>query len=129
MAWWSTQFIFQGDTLIAEGLEPLFLQEVEWIVQEQPDQAASGAEPYTRIIVSGYALYGKLQGYYALGVSHWYLDRTANRLLLSETSQRNSEPVASLSKAQQAIIRECLVRLNPEAWETSNISFRKQLGA
>ena len=87
----------------------------------------NGSEPYTRVIVSGYALYGKLRGFYALGVAHWQLDRSSGRLFMSEASQRNSEPVSSLSSAQRAIIRECLIDLNPEAWETSNASFRNQL--
>jgi hypothetical protein len=129
MAWWTTNLIFQGDTLIAEGLDPLFLQDIQWAVRDQVDKPPNGIELYTRVIVSGYALYGKLRGYYALGVAHWSLDRTAGCIFLSETSQRNSEPVSSLTLTQRAAVRECLIRLNPEAWETSNISFRRQLEA
>jgi hypothetical protein len=129
MAWWTTQFIFKGDILISEGLEPVFLGNVEWTVQDHSAKSPNGTEPYTRVIVSGYALYGQLRGYYALGVAHWTLDRTTDRAFLSETSQRNSEPVSSLTPTQRAIIRECLIRLNPEAWEASNISFRRQLEA
>jgi hypothetical protein len=129
MAWWTTQFIFEGDVLIAEGLEPMSLAEIEWIVQETADRPLNGSERYTRVIVSGYALYGQLRGYYALGVAHWVLDRANGRAMWSELSQRNSEPVSSLSPTQRAVIRECLSRLNPEAWETSNVSFRRQLEA
>jgi len=129
MAWWTTQFIFQGDTLIAEGVEPIFLREVEWMVQDSLNPSPDETKPYTRVIVSGYALYGQLRGYYALGVAHWFLDWAADRAFLSENSQRNSEPVSSLTPMQRAIVRECLIRLNPEAWEASNISFRRQLEA
>ena len=130
MAWWNTYFIFQNDALIAEGFEPPFLHNLEWVVPEddtaeQPPDNGGGR--FTRVIVSGYALYGELRGYYALGVAHWRLDKTAGRAYLSETSQRHCEPVSSLTPPQRAIIRECLMRLNPEAWETSNFSFRQQL--
>lgn len=125
MAWWTDQFVFQGDTLVAEGIDPVWLSEAEPVVRDEGP--ANGSEPYTRVIVSGYALYGKLRGFYALGVAHWQLDRSSGRLFMTEVSQRNSEPVSSLSPAQRAIIRECLIDLNPEAWETSNASFRNQL--
>lgn len=127
MAWWNTQLIFQGDTLIAEGVNPAALDDVELVVQD--DLPAEGIEPYTRVLVSGYALYGKLRGYYALGVAHWRLDRPARRVFMSEASQRNGERVASLTPAQRAVVRECLIRISPEAWETANLSFRQQLEA
>lgn len=127
MAWWKTQLIFQGDTLIAEGLDPISVDDIELVVQEEAPP--NGTKRYTRVLVSGYALYGKLRGYYALGVAHWYLDRSAGRVFLSEASQGNNEPVSSLTPTQRAIIRECLIDLNREAWETSNASFRNQLDA
>jgi hypothetical protein len=126
MAWWTTQLIFQSDTLIAEGFDPISLDDLEWIVQEEPP---AGTECFTRVIVSGYALYGELRGYYALGLAHWQLDRPSGRIFLSEASQRNSEPVSSLTPTQKAVVRECLIDFNLEAWETSNASFRKQLEA
>lgn len=125
MAWWTTQFIFQADTLIAEGIEPIWLSEVETVVQDE--EPSNGTESYTRVLVSGYALYGQLRGYYALGVAHWHLDRSSGHLYVSERSQGNNEPVASLTPAQRAIVRECLIDLNQEAWETSNASFREKL--
>lgn len=142
MAWWNTYFIFQDNTLIAEGFEPPFLHNLEWVVHEGETVALSAVEVrlraveqmpnnghgrFTRVIVSGYALYGELRGYYALGVAHWWLDKAAGRAYLSEASQRHCESVSSLTSAQRAILRECLMRLNPEAWETSNLSFRQQL--
>jgi hypothetical protein len=125
MAWWTAQFVFRGDTLVAEGIDPVWLNEVQPVVREEG--SPNGSERYTRVIVSGYALYGQLRGFYALGVAHWQLDRLSGRLFMTEASQRNSEPVSSLSPAQRVIIRECLIDLNPEAWATSNASFRNQL--
>jgi hypothetical protein len=46
---------------------------------------------------------------------------------LSEQSAGHQEPVASLTPAQRAAVREYLMAFNPEAWETSNLSFRQQL--
>ncbi|MBV7337909.1 hypothetical protein KFU94_58705 [Chloroflexi bacterium TSY] len=125
MAWWNTQLIFQGDTLIAEGVNPLPLDDLEVLVQEQVPPSAT--EQYTRIIVSGYALYSELRGYYALGVAHWNLDRTTGRAYMTEASQNNREPISSLTPSQRTAIRECLTRFSPEAWEASLFSFRKQL--
>lgn len=125
MAWWTNHFLFQGDTLISEGIDPIWLDDVERVVQEEEPPAET--EPYTRVIVSGYALYGQLRGFYALGVAHWYLDRSTGRIFLNQASQHDNAPVASLTPAQRAIIKECLINLNREAWETSNASFRRQL--
>jgi hypothetical protein len=129
MSWWTTQLVFRDDTLVSEGVTPASVDDVEWVVQESGGKSPDGAERYTQVVVSGYALYGELRGYYALGVAHWYLDRANGCAFLSETSRRNSEPVSSLTPAQRAIIRECLIHLNPQAWETSNVQFRKQLEA
>lgn len=125
MAWWNTQFIFQDDRLIAEGLDPVQWDGVELVVQE--GAPTDRTRSYTRVVVSGYALYGELRGYYALGVAHWRLDPLANRAYMSEASQRHCAPLSSLTAMQRAIVRECLIRISPEAWETSNFSFRKQL--
>jgi hypothetical protein len=124
MAWWNTQLTFQGDKLIAEGFAPLLLDHVEVVREEMPEDKG---EPYTQVIVSGYALYGKLRGYYALGIAHWRLDQPAGRVFINETSQRNSAPVASLTPTQRATVREWLIRFSPEAWETSTFAFRRQL--
>ena len=127
MAWWNTFFIFENDALIAEGFEPPFMHNLKWITQEAAAGPSNGANRFTRVIVSGYALYGELRGYYALGIAHWQLEKASGSAYLSEASQRHCEPVSSLTPAQRAIVRECLIRLNPEAWETSNFSFRQQL--
>jgi hypothetical protein len=127
MAWWTTQLIFRGNQLIAEGFDPVPMDDLELVLDDPVP--GNGFERYTRVIVSGYALYGQLRGYYALGVSHWHLDQTANRAFMSEDSQRHTEPVSSLTPAQRAIVRECLINLNPMAWETSTLPFRRALEA
>lgn len=126
MAQWYTQFVFKGDTFLGEGLADFAL--VEGVAS--PELSLNGKERYTLVIVSGYALYGQLRGYYALGVAHVLVDPASGQArYLSEQSAQRQEPVDSLTAAQRAIIRECLIRLNPEAWEASNISFRQQLEA
>ena len=125
MAWWSTQLIFHNDTLISEGIDPIWLDEFEWIANGEELPAV--IEQFTKVIVSGYALYGQLRGYYALGVAHWRLDRAAGRVFVSEASQTHTEPVSSLTPVQRGIIRECLQNINPEAWEISTYTFRRQL--
>jgi hypothetical protein len=126
MAQWYTQFVFKGDTLLGEGLADFAL--VEDIASTE--LKLNGHEAYTLVIVSGYALYGQLRGYYALGVAHVLVDPASGQAYyLSEQSARRQEPVNSLTPAQQAIIRESLIHFNAEAWETSNLSFRQQLGA
>ena len=125
MAWWTTQFVFHGDSLISEGVDPVSLHSYEVVVNGKAP--ARAAEHYTRVIVSGYALYGELHGYYALGVSHCYLDSGAGRLYMSEDSQRHTEPVSSLTPAQRSALRECLINISPGAWENSAHLFRKKL--
>lgn len=124
MAQWYTQFVFKGDIFVGEGLADYAL--VEGVAS--PELSLNGNERYTTVIVSGYALYGQLRGYYALGVAQVLVDPASGQAYyLSEQSARRQEPVDSLTPAQRTIIRECLIRLNPEAWEASNISFRQQL--
>lgn len=126
MAWWTTKFTFRGNRLISEGIDLVPLDDYEVVAEEKVP--ARGAEQYTRVIVSGYALYGELRGYYALGVSHWYLDRGADRVYMNEASQRHTESVSSLTPTQRAVIRECLIDISPGAWENSNLLFRQKLG-
>jgi hypothetical protein len=147
MAWWTTQLIFQGNKLIAEGIDPTSgprdLGELSRAVHgDGPDMVAGepggeapvgGAAPplqgnrYTRVIVSGYALYGSLRGYYALGVGHWTVDEGNGRVYTTEASQHHTEPVSSLTPKQRAIVRDCLINISQDAWETSNLSFRQAL--
>jgi len=128
MAWWTTQLIFQGDKLVAEGIDP-----TSWAGPRVHGDGASGEAPvgetdrYTRVIVSGYALYGQLRGYYALGVGHWTVDEGNGRVYTTEASQHHTEPVSSLTPNQRAIVRDCLINISQDAWETSNLSFRQAL--
>ncbi|MEW5987255.1 MAG: hypothetical protein AB1791_11515, partial [Chloroflexota bacterium] len=120
MAQWYAQLVFKGDTLIGEGLTDF--AQVEGVVP-----AASG-ESYTTVVVSGYALYGQLRGYYALGVAQIMVDPASGRAAYtSEASARHNEPVESLTPAQRAAMRQWLVELNPAAWENSTESLRKSL--
>jgi hypothetical protein len=124
MAQWYTQLVFNGDTFLGEGLADFAL--VEDVASTEP--SVNGHEPYTLVIVSGYALYGQLRGYYALGVAHVLVDPASGQALyLSEQSASHQEPLASLTPTQRATVREYLMAFNPEAWETSNLSFRQQL--
>lgn len=122
MAQWYAQLLFQGDTLIGEGLADL--GEVTGIV-------AADDAPYTRyttVVISGYALYGQLRGYYALGVAQMMVDPTNGRAAYaSQASALHNEPVESLTPAQRAAVRQWLVELNPAAWENSTESLRKSL--
>ena len=120
MAQWYTQLVFKGDTLLGEGLSDFTL--VDGIA------AANGGERYTAIVVSGYALYGQLRGYYALGVAHLAVDPASGSAhYLSEQSALHSEPVLSLSPVQRAAIRDWLIDLSPAAWENSTDSFKRSL--
>jgi hypothetical protein len=131
MAWWTTLLIFQGDKLIAEGIDPTsgprdFGIPVNTGISRAVHGDGDGAR-YTRVIVSGYALYGQLRGYYALGVGHWTVDEDNGRVYTTEASQHHTEPVSSLTPNQRAIVRDCLINISQDAWETSNLSFRQAL--
>ena len=124
MAQWYTQLVFKDDTFLSEG--GIDLMGVE--VVASTEFSANGHEQYTLVVVSGYALYGQLRGYYALGIAHVLVDPASGQAYyLSEQSARRQEPVDSLTPTQRAMVRDYLIRFNPEAWETSNISFRQQL--
>ena len=127
MAQWYAQLVFKGDTLLGEGLTDFAL--VEGVVSPNGgEEATRGSAPYTTVIVSGYALYGQLRGYYALGVAHLAVDTaTGTAHYLSEQSALHCEPVDSLTPAQRAEIRKWLIGLSRAAWENSTDSFRRSL--
>ncbi len=126
MAWWQTQLVFQGDTLIAETLDDAGLDAIKF--STDPAAAPEG-ESLTMVVVSGYALYGELRGYYALGVAHMRVDRASGMGYLSETSEAHKEPVSSLSAKQKQVVREWLRTFSPAAWENSMESFKNNLEA
>ena len=127
MAQWYAQLVFKGDTLLGEGLTDFAL--VEGVASPNGGEGATlGSAPYTTVIVSGYALYGQLRGYYALGVAHLAIDPANGQArYLSEQSALHSEPVDSLTPAQRAAIREWLMGLNRAAWENSTDMFKERL--
>jgi hypothetical protein len=122
MAQWYAQLVFKGDTLLGEGLTDF--AQIEGVA------SPNGGERYTTVIVSGYALYGQLRGYYALGVAHLSVDPANGQAhYLSEQSALHAEPVVSLTSAQRAVIREWLIGLSSTAWENSTDTFRRSLDA
>lgn len=124
MAQWYAQLVFKGDTLLGEGLTDF--AQIEGVASPG---SASGGERYTTVVISGYALYGLLRGYYSLGVAHLTVDPANGKAhYLSEQSVLHREPVDSLTPAQRAAIRDWLIRLNPAAWENSVEAFRESLG-
>lgn len=125
MAWWYARLLFHGDQLIDAGIHELIPAEVQ--VDSDPNTAPDGEE-LTSIWVSGYALYGQVRGYYAVGVGHLRLDPLARRAYMSDASARHAEPVASLTVAQRDHVREWLAALDREAWQSSLTGFRRALG-
>jgi len=122
MAQWYAQLVFKGDTFLGEGLTDFAL--VEGVT------SANGGERYTTVVVSGYALYGQLRGFYALGVAHLAVDPASGKAhYLSEQSALHQAPVQTLTPAQRATIRAWLINLSPAAWENSTDAFRRSLVA
>ena len=120
MAQWYAQLVFKGDTLLGEGLTDFAL--VEGVA------TPNSGENYTTVIVSGYSLYGELQGYYALGVAQVSVEPASGQAhYLSEQSALHQEPADSLTTAQRAAVREWLIGLNRVAWENSTESLRRSL--
>jgi hypothetical protein len=128
MAQWYAQLVFKGDTFLGEGLTDFALVEDVVSSNASPQFSIDADERYTTVIVSGYALYGQLRGYYALGVAGILVDPNSGQATyLSQQSALHQEPVNSLTPAQRAAIREWLVKLNGEAWENSTDSFKRSL--
>lgn len=120
MAQWYAHLVFRGDRLLGEGLEDF--ANVEGVV------ANGGGEAYTAVVVSGYALYGKLRGYYSLGVSQIRVDPDSGAArYASEESALRKEPVDTLTPRQLAAVRDWLIEFNPEAWENSTEPFKLAL--
>ena len=120
MAQWYAQLVFKGEALLGEG--PTDFALVEGVA------SPNGGERYTTVIVSGYALYGQLRGFYALGVAHLAVDPASGKAhYVSEQSALHREPIDSLTPTQCAAIREWLIGLNRVAWENSTDAFRRGL--
>lgn len=120
MAQWYAHLVFRGDQLLGEGLQDF--ARVEGV-------ASNGSgEPYTAVVVSGYALYGKLRGFYSLGVSQIQVDRDSGvARYASQESALQKEPIDSLSSKQRAAVRRWLIDFDREAWENSTEPFKLAL--
>ena len=122
MAQWYTQLLFKGNDFLGDSL-------ADWqgVVEILPPEV-TGVEDYTAIIVSGYALYGQLHGYYALGIAHIAVERGTGRAFYrSEQSALHREPVETLTPAQKEAVRQWLVGQYPAAWENSVDAFKNSL--
>jgi len=120
MAQWYAHLLFRGDQLLGEGTGEL--------AQIEGVRTDGVGDPYTAVVVSGYALYGKLRGFYSLGVSLILVDpQTGVASYASQESSLGKEPIAALSSSQRAAIGEWLIRFDPEAWENSTEPFKLSL--
>jgi len=120
MAQWYAHLMFRGDQLLGEGTsEPAKIEGV---------RDAGDGDPYTAIVISGYALYGRLRGFYSVGVSFIRVDpQSGVAYYASEDSSLGKESVASLSSKQRAAVAEWLIHFDPEAWENSTEPFKLSL--
>jgi len=122
MAWWYARLLFHGDRLVDAGIHDAMPPAAE--VDDAPPAAAAPSDAFTSVCVSGYALYGRLRGYYAIGVGRFRLD-AAGRALAAEPALRHAEPVSILTPPQRDEVRAWLQAHSPEAWETSLDRFRR----
>ena len=117
MAQWYAHLLFKGDQLLGEGLEDF--------AQVSGVKVGLKGDRYTAVVVSGYALYGKLRGFYSLGVSQIHLDpSTQQAFYATEDSSLHKEPVGSLTPAQRSAIRDWLISFDALAWENSTEPFK-----
>lgn len=122
MAQWYAHLLFKGDQLLGEGLGDL--------AQIEGVREGGAGDRYTAVAVSGYALYGRLRGYYSLGVSRIIVDpQTRAASYDSEESSLGTEGVDSLTPSQKQTIREWLIQFDPQAWENSTEPFKQNLGS
>jgi len=120
MAQWYAHLLFRGDQLLGEGTDEL--AKIEGV------RTDGVGDPFTAVVISGYALYGKLRGFYSLGVSLILADpQTGVASFASEESSLGKEPVDVLTPRQRAAIGEWLIRFDPEAWENSTEPFKLSL--
>jgi hypothetical protein len=126
MAGWYARLLFEGDRLIDAGTHDVLPP----AVGVRP--AALDATPeelLTSVIVSGYALYGRIRGYYAVGVGRLRLGPDGRPAFLSEADERHAESAARLTPGQRAELAGWLEGLSPAAWSDSLHGFRRQLCA
>lgn len=120
MAQWYAHLLFRGDRFLGEGLD-----DFGQISGVRPELEG---EPYTAVVISGYALNGKLRGFYSLGVSHIKLDPSTNEAFYtSEESSLHKESARSLSAEQKSAVRDWLMAFDASAWEDSTEPFKHSL--
>ena len=125
MAWWYARLLFHGDRLIDAGLHDMLPSDVR--LDTDPALAPDG-EALTSVCVSGYALYGKVRGYYAVGIGHFRLDPLTHRAYATDASANHAEPAGTLTAAQRDQVRAWLIDHDAGAWASSLDSFRRALG-
>ena len=122
MAQWYAHLLFKGDQLLGEGLDDF----------DQVLGVKEGleGEQYTAVVVSGYALYGKLRGFYSLGISQILLDPLSNQAFYgTKDSSLHKETVESLTRAQKEATRDWLIAFDTSAWENSTEPFKLSLSS
>ena len=120
MAQWYAHLLFKGDQFLGEGLDDF---EKVSAVQEGLE-----GEQYTAVVVSGYALYGKLRGFYSLGVSQILLDPSTQQAYFgTDESSLQTESVETLTQAQKTATRDWLIDFDESAWENSTEPFKLSL--
>ena len=120
MAQWYAHLLFKGDQFLGEGLDDF---EKVSAVQEGLE-----GEQYTAVVVSGYALYGKLRGFYSLGVSQILLDPATQQAYFgTDESSLQTESVETLTQAQKTATRDWLIDFDESAWENSTEPFKLSL--
>ncbi len=128
MAQWYAQLTFHGDLLLGDSVADF--GEVEDVAPTgSSGQSKNGdVDRYTTVLVSGYALYGKIRGFYALGVAHVEVDQVSGKSYFSSEESRNHlETIESLSTVQRSAIRTWLMELDQSAWANSTEPFRRSL--
>jgi hypothetical protein len=122
MAQWYTQLLFRGDEFLGDSL-------ADWqVISDLLPAGVEDVDRYTAVIVSGYALYGQLHGYYALGVAHLAVERSTGQVYYcSEQSALHREPVETLTHAQRQAVQVWLAAQYPTAWENSVDAFKRSL--
>jgi hypothetical protein len=140
MAWWHTRLLFYGDDLIGVDLDRLVPEEMsttrivtdytDWdtdeSVQSVKNPCRARALRVTAVQVSGYALYGQLRGYYALGVAELAVDPQTGQATLADPDA-DLDPRRHLTPKQKQVVREWLKNHSPTAWDTSMYSFKQAL--
>ncbi len=120
MAWWHARLLFYDDDLIGVDLDRLVPEDVE---AERP---SNGNLRVTAVQVSGYALYGELRGYYALGVAELAVDPQTGQMTPVDP-EADLDPSRHLSPGQKKTVRQWLKNHSQTAWETSLRRLRRAL--